>query len=261
MILAEGEVDDLVQNVLKHYVSDNYDPVKARAYYLKTRDLKGRRKKRLKTESQRDIWRVAKDSIKTDKKADVDKARDNKKDRNESFRADATVRRDKIRGKLKLVIEKLMAQQRSDKKEISEERKDKSLLLTDKAKQERAKISRTTKSKIAALPENLSKEDRARLVSRIRGNAKTERVGVSEKTKSDRASLSEEAKEAKVGVSTKDERDGKRDTARGSREKVSEDLKASIEDSRQLYNTKKAELKEKYNIIKDNEYESIRTGA
>ena len=53
---------------LAHYASEYYDPVKAREYYLRTRELKGRNPAKLTTPQQKDRWAVAKDQINQHKK-------------------------------------------------------------------------------------------------------------------------------------------------------------------------------------------------
>lgn len=54
---------------LKHYASKYYDPVKAHEYYMKTRELKGRRQSsaRLNAEGKK-IWDYTKNSISTEHK-------------------------------------------------------------------------------------------------------------------------------------------------------------------------------------------------
>lgn len=57
-----------VEDFLAHYASEYYDPVKAKAYYEKTKQLKGR--KPALTKNQNAALSVAKDSIATKRKAD-----------------------------------------------------------------------------------------------------------------------------------------------------------------------------------------------
>lgn len=61
-----------VEEFIAHYASEYYDPVKAREYYLRTRELKGRQPK-LETDTQKEAWGYASNQI-TEKRAEEKKS-------------------------------------------------------------------------------------------------------------------------------------------------------------------------------------------
>ena len=62
------------QDVLIHYASPYYDPVKAHEYYEQHKQLKGRPTGRL-TDEGKEIWKITKMNIDQAKKRDNDEAR------------------------------------------------------------------------------------------------------------------------------------------------------------------------------------------
>lgn len=57
-----------------HYASPYYDPVKRKEYYERTKVLKGERDAKKLTDTQNDVFRVAQDNIKTQRKNELDTA-------------------------------------------------------------------------------------------------------------------------------------------------------------------------------------------
>lgn len=211
---------------IAHYASQYYDPAKAREYYLRTRELKGRRG-RLKTEAQRTAWSYAKNQIKEARTKDLGTLSESHKQTKIKLRETAKGRREEIREKLKLAIEKLVEEQRKDREAISED----------------------TKRQIAALPpipKGISSEDRERLALERR-----EKI----------AQIRGEGAKDRDAASTQEDRDSERETAQGDREKVRVELKARIDEARETYNTLKETLKAKYETEYQNEYEAIRSNV
>lgn len=111
---------------LKHYASKYYDPVKAREYYLRTRELKGREPQLSKEsrERQRQATAYVSNEIKTKRTADLaaNKADRDKlgaaakaqaeahKARMEKLQKDVTAQREKVVAKLKAHIEDIKSQ-------------------------------------------------------------------------------------------------------------------------------------------------------
>ena len=54
-------------NQLLHYASEYYDPVKAHEYYMRTRELKGRRLSSKLNDEGKKQWSYTKESIKNEK--------------------------------------------------------------------------------------------------------------------------------------------------------------------------------------------------
>lgn len=70
-------MDEAVAAFLAHYASDNYDPVKAREYYLRTRELKGGRSTAGMSTEQREAIGYAKTQISTKKKDELESLKTN----------------------------------------------------------------------------------------------------------------------------------------------------------------------------------------
>ena len=60
-----------MDNNLQHYASPYYDPQKAHEYYMRTRELKGRRSATKLSDEGKKAWSYTKNEIKAEKKAQV----------------------------------------------------------------------------------------------------------------------------------------------------------------------------------------------
>lgn len=215
-----------IENFLAHYASEYYDPVKAREYYLRTRELKGRQ---LTTKAEKQAFDYANANITAAEKNDVVKAAEAQKAALEQIRATATARQAEIRAKIKDILANLA----NDKKAQIEQ------------------ISKDVVDKIAALPEipkNISKDARAKLVEqrqeeidKIRGDAKTKIQSVS--------SGAQAKKDSEVASS------------RSSTEQIKSDVKASVESARSKYQELRQALKDKYDTIRQQEQQAIKANV
>ncbi len=61
-----------MDNNLQHYASPYYDPQKAHEYYMRTRELKGRRSATKLSDEGKKVWSYTKNEIKAEKKAKVE---------------------------------------------------------------------------------------------------------------------------------------------------------------------------------------------
>ena len=97
--------------VLAHYASPYYDPVKAHEYYMRNRELKGRNKtirsKAKLNDQGKKVWEVTKDSITQEKKSKVTTEQNNRKTKTEQHRSSAKATRERITAKLKELNTKL----------------------------------------------------------------------------------------------------------------------------------------------------------
>lgn len=168
-----------VDRFLQHYASEYYDPVKAHEYYMRTRELTGRKTSGM-SEQQRETWKVTKDNISTKKKGEVTQQQELKKQRIEQFRATAEAKREAISEKLQLLSEKLS----KDREEKSED------------------ISEDVQSEIDRLPKGLSAEQRREKIAKIRQDGAKDRGSLSKETKEGRAKASGEAKSQREEVRT-----------------------------------------------------------
>ena len=219
-------VQEVINDILAHS-KRVYDPVKAREYYLRTRELKGRQSSSgLKTETKKQQWQYVKDQVKGERKEAFDTAKEDQKKTVQTLRAGALARREKLRDKLKTAIAALTENRKDDLEDVSED----------------------VDSKIAALPlvpKGVTKERRIKLsaerkekIAEIRGEAKEER-----------ASVSTDTKEAKTKT---------RETASVDRTAIATNLKGSIDTARSNYKKLKDDLKAKYEAEYQTEYDAIK---
>lgn len=96
-----------ITNFLVHYASPYYDPVKAREYYLRTRELKGRKAAEIDTAEKRDILGYTRKTINEKRQADTKQALTDQQRRVEEIRAKAEATRDRIESKLIAYLEKV----------------------------------------------------------------------------------------------------------------------------------------------------------
>lgn len=57
-----------MDNNLQHYASPYYDPQKAHEYYMRTRELKGRRSATKLSDEGKKVWSYTKNEIKAEKR-------------------------------------------------------------------------------------------------------------------------------------------------------------------------------------------------
>lgn len=239
-----------IEDFLAHYASEYYDPAKAREYYLRTRELKGR-SAALKTDNQKAGWAYAKNQIDTEKKATLEAIAAENQAALETLRSTATDTRKSISEKLKTLLGLLTNATENERTRISKDRQ---------ANLER--IAEETKTKIAAVPEvpkGLSKERTAELrterrleIAKIRGDAKVERQQVAENSAAESAAISDSVADVKTSV---------KDAASKEREQVATDLKDSVDKARGKYALLKEEVKAKYEAKYQQEYDAIKNNV
>ena len=217
-----------IEDYLAHHASKYYDPVKAHEYYLKTRELKGRRSSSNLNAEGKKVWSYTKNEISTAKKNDVQEEKNNHDNQIKELRAKADKTRESISSKLE-ELRKSLSDITKWNKDLAEDKRD-------------AAIERLQNQKI---PEGLSEEERARRISernekiaKLRDDAKEEKATISESSSKTRAQYSSDAK--------------------AQRAKVASDLKAAISATREAYKTAKTSLDESYETIYQKEYDKIR---
>lgn len=217
-----------IEDYLAHYASKYYDPVKAHEYYLKTRELKGRRSSSNLNAEGKKVWSYTKNEISTAKKNDVQEEKNNRDTQIKELRAKADKTRESIFSKLE-ELRKSLSDITKWNKELAEDKRD-------------TAIERLQNQKI---PEGLSEEERARRIAernakiaKLRDDAKEEKATISESSSKTRAQYSSDAK--------------------AQRAKVASDLKAAISATREAYKTAKTSLDESYETIYQKEYDKIR---
>lgn len=99
-----------VERFLAHYASEYYDPAKAKAYYERTKKLKGRKKANaLTSKEQSDAWAVAKDSIGTARTKELTDASNSATAEMEAARAQAAATAERIQAKLTDFLQQVMS--------------------------------------------------------------------------------------------------------------------------------------------------------
>lgn len=262
---------EFIDNFIAHYASEYYDPAKAREYYLRTRELKGRRSASgLKSKEKKQAWTYAKGQIKEAEKAEKTTAAESRKGKVEQLRAQASDRRKQISGKLKAVLLNMTLDRQQRAERISKTQKAKIDRLNKKQKREAKKIAEEAQRKIDALPsipEGVSKEKRAELVAKrreeiakIRGDSVKQRKALSESTKAERSALTDKASDERENLSdtVKENKKDERESAKEQREEVRTVLKDSVQKARDEYEAFKVDLKAKYELELQKEYDAIK---
>lgn len=90
-----------INEPLQHYASPYYDPVKAHEYYMRTRELKGRRSATKLNDEGKKVWAYTKNEISSKKKEKVKEEQEKRKQKIAELRAKAKVTREQISAKLK----------------------------------------------------------------------------------------------------------------------------------------------------------------
>lgn len=86
-----------IDELLQHYASPYYDPVKAHEYYMRTRELKGRRSTTKLNDEGKEIWAYTKNEITSEKKEKV-------KEEQADNSANAKSEREKVSTELKAAV-------------------------------------------------------------------------------------------------------------------------------------------------------------
>jgi len=200
-----------VDEFLAHYASEYYDATKAHDYYLKNRELKPKRSLKGMSDSQKSKWAVVKQNISEEKKGKLTSERDVNKQQIEALRANAQAKRKQLSDKL----QKLSA------------------LLSKNVTSDLERLSDRTQLKIDNLPDNLSPEKRADMISKIQTSASSKQAGLQEGSQ-------------KVDKLAKD------------REAISSDLKSKIGVAREAFKAVKEKIKTDYEQVYQKEYDKVK---
>lgn len=211
------------EKVMSH---SDYDPVKAREYYLRTRELKGRHSTKDMSDTQKESWAIAKSGLGESKKEELKKAQEAQKARVEAVRQKAEATRIRIEAKLDALLEKL------------------------KTKAEKA-IVPPKLIPLEQYPENATVAQREIIKRR---NAKTRALNGKAVAKSNQEA-------AAIRKASGEEMSKAREASRAERKKVGGELKNAVNDARNAYVAAKKQIADKYETSRNNEYENIRSQA
>jgi hypothetical protein len=257
-----------VDAFLQHFSAQPYDPVKAHEYYLRNRQLQGRKTSGM-SDKQKEAWAYSKDQVANDKKAQMEIAKVSNAQKIEAFQKKAEETRVRISEKLKLLSEKLTKEAEINRDNISDNQESINEQITKEAKRKQDNIADKLKSDIAnvpPIPKNISGAQRAILVERrnkeianIRDAASSDRDNLNDDTKISRKTNSEAASDNRAEVTDDAKSDRKTivDDASGEREKTRTDLKALIATTRDTYTKEKAKMIADYETTYQKEYDKV----
>ena len=166
---------------IMHYASKYYDPVKAHEYYMRTRELKGRRSSAKLNDEGKKIWSSVKNEIKTEKKGEVTEAQSERDEKIEQLRETAKQTRERISARLKEVRE----------------------ALTASSKEKRQDVSESVETQIDAVRAmNIPSAKKKAMIAEIRSDGRDQRAQISEETKSTREGYSNDASAQRAEVAS-----------------------------------------------------------
>ena len=256
------------QDVLMHYASPYYDPVKAHEYYEQHKHLKGRPTGRL-TDEGKEIWKVTKMNIDQAKKRDNDEARLIKIYSVQEFQKNAKEQRAMVQSKLTELLNAINAKYKTDTEELTETQKHQ-IEVNNRLKKQKAEDIKNKKAReIESLIEdtsNMDEEEIEEYYEKI--NQKMNKINdkyskKSEKNVSDTAEknnkVREEIKNKKTILYEQKKKDinKNREDAKQQREKIANELKDNVKKAVSDLQEKKAKIKEMYEGIYQDEYDKI----
>ena len=220
------------EDFIAHYASEYYDPAKAKAYYERTKQLKGRQSSQSTSgmsDTQKQALTYTKNSIGNAKKADLEKAQANQKAQLEAIRNRTEASRARIAAKLQGVLDQINSKV---------------------AKVERPKPKITPLNEI---PPNASPRLRAYLEKQNAIISKTNKRSV------DKANADYRTKVQAAQKVASDTSAAARKAAGEEIKRIGTDAKAAITKARTAYEASKKQTIAKYEKASDTEYQNIRT--
>lgn len=190
-----------INEPLQHYASPYYDPVKAHEYYMRTRELKGRRSTTKLNDEGKKVWAYTKNEISGEKKEKVKEEQEKRKQKIAELRAKAKATREQISAKLKELNTQLTEESSSRRSRVDSRKKSDLEDIGEEAEDQKERIDEKKNTEIERLmaieiPSGLSKEERADNSA----NAKSEREKVSTELKAAVTAAREAYKGAKENL-------------------------------------------------------------
>lgn len=254
------------KDILMHYASPYYDPVKAHEYYEQHKHLKGRPTGRLTNEGKQ-FWKVTKTNIDQAKKIDNDEARLVKIYNVQQFQNKE--QRAMIQAKLTELLNTINAKYKTDTEALTETQKHQ-IEVNNRLKKQKAEDIKNKKAReIESLIEDTSDMDEEE-IEEYYENRKRKMIKISDKySKESEQNVSdindknnkvrEEIKNKKSILSEQKKKDTtkNREDAKQQREKIANELKDNVRKAVSDLQVKKAQIKEKYEGIYQDEYDKI----
>ena len=256
------------QDILMHYASPYYDPVKAHEYYEQHKHLKGRPTGRL-TDEGKQVWKVTKMNIDQAKKIENDEARLVKLSSVQQFQNKAKEQRTMVQAKLTELLNTINAKYKTDTEDLTETQKHQ-IEVNNRLKKQKAEDIKNKKAReIEALKKDTSDmdadereeyyENRKQKMSKISNKYAKENENNVSSTNNKNNKVREEIRNKKSALSEQKKKDTtkNREDAKQQREKIANELKNNVRKAVSDFQMKKAQIKEKYEGIYQDEYDKI----
>ena len=256
------------KDILMHYASPYYDPVKAHEYYEQHKHLKGRPTGRL-TDEGKQVWKVTKMNIDQAKKIKNDEARLVKIYNVQQFQNKAKEQRTMVQAKLTELLNTINTKYKTDTEALTETQKHQ-IEVNNRLKKQKAEDMKNKKAReIESLKEDTSDMDseeieeyyekRKQKISKIsdKYSKESEQNILDTNVKNNKAR--EEIKNKKSILSEQKKKDTtkNREYAKQQRETIANELKDNVRKAISDFQVKKAQIKEKYEGIYQDEYDKI----
>ena len=256
------------QDILMHYASPYYDPVKAHEYYEQHKHLKGRPTGRL-TDEGKQVWKVTKTNIDQAKKIENDEARLVKLSSVQQFQNKAKEQRTMVQSKLNDLLNAINAKYKTDTEDLTETQKHQ-IEVNNRLKKQKAEDIKNKKAReIESLIEDTSDMDEEEIeeyyekinkkMSKINDKYSKESEHNISDTNAKNNKVREEIKNKKSILSEQKKKDTtkNREDAKQQRERIANELKDNVRKAVGDFQMKKAQIKEKYEGIYQDEYDKI----
>lgn len=256
------------KDILIHYASPYYDPVKAHEYYEQHKHLKGRPTGRL-TDEGKQVWKVTKMNIDQAKKIENDEARLVKLSSVQQFQNKAKEQRTMVQAKLTELLNIINAKYKIDTEALTETQKHQ-IEVNNRLKKQKAEDMKNKKAReIESLIEDTSNMDEEEIeeyyeminqkMSKINDKYSKEREQNIYDTNEKNNKVREEIKNKKLILSEQKKKDTtkNREDAKQQREKIANELKDNVRKAVSDLQVKKAQIQEKYEGIYQDEYDKI----
>ena len=256
------------QDILMHYASPYYDPVKAHEYYEQHKHLKGRPTGRL-TDEGKQVWKVTKMNIDQAKKIENDEARLVKISSVQQFQNKAKEQRTIVQAKLTELLNTINAKYKTDTEDLTETQKHQ-IEVNNRLKKQKAEDIKNKKAReIESLIEDTSDMDEEEIeeyyekinqkMSKINDKYSKESEHNISDTNAKNNKVREEIKNKKSILSEQKKKDTtkNREDAKQQRERIANELKDNVRKAVGDFQMKKAQIKEKYEGIYQDEYDKI----
>ena len=256
------------KDILMHYASPYYDPVKAHEYYEQHKHLKGRPTGRL-TDEGKQVWKVTKMNIDQAKKIENDEARLVKIYNVQQFQNKAKEQRTMVQAKLTELLNTINAKYKTDTESLTETQKHQ-IEVNNRLKKQKAEDMKNKKAReIESLIEDTSDMDEEEIeeyyeminqkMSKINDKYSKESEQNIYDTNEKNNKVREEIKNKKLILSEQKKKDTtkNREDAKQQREKIANELKDNVRKAVSDLQVKKAQIQEKYEGIYQDEYDKI----